>query len=47
MASSWFIEKDKPDLSTRPLDWLTPANSKYPGGKGTEGGNNFSMYNRS
>ena len=37
MASSWFIGKDKPDLSTRPPDWSTPAKRKYIGEKGTEG----------
>ena len=35
MASSWFIGKDQPDLSTRPPDWSTPAKRKYPGGVGT------------
>ena len=37
MASSWFIGKDKPDLTVRPENWSTPAKRKYPGGKGTEG----------
>ena len=37
MASSWYIAKDQPDLSTRPEDWSTSAKRKYPGGKGTEG----------
>ena len=32
MASSWFIGKDKPDLSVRPEDWSTPAKRKYSGG---------------
>tara|TARA_Y100000766_G_C18562718_1_gene438444 strand:+ start:53 stop:157 length:105 start_codon:yes stop_codon:yes gene_type:complete len=31
MASSWFIGKDKPDLSVRPPDWSTPAKRKYSG----------------
>ena len=36
MASSWFVGKDKPDLSVRPPDWSTPAKRKY-AAKGTEG----------
>ena len=36
MASSWFIGKDKPDLSARPADWSTPAKRKY-AAKVTEG----------
>ena len=36
MASSWFIGKDKPDLSVRPENWSTPAKRKY-SAKGTEG----------
>ena len=37
MASSFYVGKDKPNLTVRPDDWSTPAKRKYPGGKGTEG----------
>ena len=36
MASSWFIGKDKPDLTVRPENWSTPAKRKY-SAKVTEG----------
>ena len=35
MASSFYVGKDKPNLTVRPDDWPTPAKRKYLGGKGT------------
>ena len=37
MASSFYVGKDKPNLTVRPDDWSTPAKRKYSGGVGTEG----------
>ena len=37
MASSFYVGKDKPNLTVRPEGWSTPAKRKYPGGVGTEG----------
>ena len=36
MASSFYVGKDKPNLTVRPDDWSTPAKRKY-SGVGTEG----------
>ena len=36
-ASSFYVGKDKPNLTVRPDDWSTPAKRKYSGGVGTEG----------